>query len=532
MSYPQQQQQQERRRRSKHPPRSKTSVIATTAATAAVAYGTYRLAQWYLKDDDDNKSDHEEEEEEEKEGIQRPLEEDLPSFFSSTEHQQQNQQQQQHSSHNNNNNYSWLSTAAIGAADWLLAGNSPQQKQRSRSPRSGSSKQQVQVRLTRRQQLVRCRYQTKIAFRTCFPTLKPIIEKLTDSSIQTKELKSLRLRRCQITQKLKQEKEDEEEKKDGNGNDNNDIDTSKHEHEIQELQQQEEELWCEILVETTTRMMVSSYAYALLLMSLTVQFHWLTSQHQGEAEAESMLMRSHQYLLNEGLPLLVSTVRRSVEEIFFNDDDDDDNDDNNDGTTSSTTRRSNTSSYCWKNPSTQFVTCKEIEQTLYLRLPCVLDDVGGGGRGASTKSRRSRRSRRRNWIRFILPDEESFDPMWDIYKSPVWEDAQEQVLESLWYKNLRDGNNNNDGWGKLFLQPKNGNSNGNDDLNQRKPLAKAMAQFKKASSALFEDVSISKNNSNNDDDEDGKDDDVQGETTIGKLQILPTLLELGDVSFQ
>merc|ERR1712238_40546 len=162
------------------------------------------------------------------------------------------------------------------------------------------------------------------------------------------ELKALRKYRIQ---KLKQEIEQGNEQEiEQNQPEKNDIDSNnsdinktcknngikqreqirKYEHELQKVRLQEEELWCEILVDTTTRMMVSSYAYALLLMSLTVQFHWLTSSQQNqqqqqpkqENQAEAMLMRSHQYLLNEGIPLLVQTVRRSVEKVLFNNDND------------------------------------------------------------------------------------------------------------------------------------------------------------------------------------------------------------------
>jgi len=578
MSSPQQQRPRRRHRS------NNTSVIATTAATAAFAYGTYRLARWYCEDEDDN----------DEEGIQRPLEEDLSSFFSEQQPQEQQQQRRQEvekksnrndatstTSHNSsycigngngiddNKNYSWLSSAAIGFADWLLVGGSSSSSNIAASNTNNNNQQQrskrSMLRLTRRQLLDRCRYQTRIAFQTCFPTLKPVIEKLTDSSNQTKELKALRKYRIQ---KLKLQREQGHEQEiEQNQPEKNDIDSNnsdinktcknngtkqreqirKYEHELQKVRLQEEELWCEILVDTTTRMMVSSYAYALLLMSLTVQFHWLTSSQQKqqqqqprqENQAEAMLMRSHQYLLNEGIPLLVKTVRRSVEKVLFNNDDDENFDD---GITRTANNRDkdDTSSpaSCWNNPSTQFVTCKEIEQVLYRRLPIVLNDVGSGS------GRRNRRHR--NWIRFVLPDEELFDPMWDICRSPVWEDAQEQVLECLWYRTLRDGNNNdnnhnhvNSGWGSLF-QPTDGNccDDGegiegidvnveNNDRNnlqhqQRKPLAKTMAQFKKAASVLFDDVSKNKIDDNAN----------ERTTTIGKLQTLPTVLELGDVSFQ
>jgi len=53
-------------------------------------------------------------------------------------------------------------------------------------------------------------------------------------------------------------------------------------------------------------------------------------------------------------------------------------------------------------------------------------------------------------------------------------------------------------------------------------LAKAMAQFKKVASVLFDDVGKNKIDNNA----------SERTTTIGKLQTLPTVLELGDVSFQ
>jgi hypothetical protein len=175
---------------------------------------------------------------------------------------------------------------------------------------------------------------------------------------------------------------------------------------------------------------------------------------------------------------------------------------------------------------------------LYRQLPRVLDDIGAVGR---------QRRRHRNWIRFVLPDEEVFDPVWDICRSPVWEDAQEQVLAFLWYDILRDGESidnpknwdSSQGWGKVFRTNGKSDADHSDDNGKKKsskhhhhqqqqqPLAKVMAHFKKAASSLFEETVNSE--------DDGRGSSLRGETRstlAGRLQTLPTVLELGDITFQ
>jgi hypothetical protein len=562
------------------------------------AYGSYRLAQWYWKEDDGGGDDEFEE------GTEHPLEEDLPSFFAQEEHtagggENNSNHGNRNGNYNNNNrssnhrpsnnennssNYSWLSTAAVGVASWLAdagtasptptGGGFASTRTNTSTTRASAAAARARPPPTRRQQLVRCRRQSRVAFQTCFQTLKPVLENLTDSSRQTKELKGLRRRRQALKEQQQQQQQSAQEEhgeSDGDACTGSDTtDGKKHyERELRALQEREKDLWREVLVETTTRMMVSSYAYALLLLSLTVQFHWLASTSKSESgflqndssdeqqqekqqrEQEALLMRSHRYFLNEGIPLLVTTVRRSVERVCFGDDNEQivEVEEILGGRTTQTTNDSDESSSSrrWRNPSSQFVSSEDVEQTLYHELPRVLDDVGMGGRQGR------RRRRRRNWIRFVLPDEEEFDPLWDICRSPVWEDAQEQVLGCLWYKVLRDGesngsNPNNDrdssshGWGKIFRT--NGNTDGStstthsDDNGRKKlqkqqqqqlPLAKVMAHFKKAASALFEEETA------NDEDSDrtsGLRRETRSSTTVGRLQTLPTVLELGDITFQ
>lgn len=520
MSSPQQHQKRRRQRR------SATSAVVTTAATAAVAYGTYRLAQWYWNED-----------EESEEGTEHPLEEDLPSFSAEEyvggdmgNRNEDKASSKPRSGKNDENNFSWLSTAAVGVANWLIDDNNVFPGVQSGSGhRTGSTSE---PKLTRRQKLIRCRYQARIAFHTCFQTAKPVIENLTDSSRQTKELKILRKRK----QALKQggQDDDVEEKKEV-CNRTITMDQEQQERELRQLQLQEEELWREILVETTTKMMASSYAYTLLLLSLTVQFHWLASTEAShlnssedqERNREAFLMQSHRYFLNEGIPQLVSTIRRAAEKVMFGDDDD---------VEENAFDRTGSSSH-WRNPSLQFVSSKDVEQTLYRKLPRVLDDLRMGNRRCYR--------RRRNWVRFVLPDEEVFDPVWDICKSPVWEDAQDQLLRHLWYKVLRDGQSCSDqadcdnihGWGRVFQKtskcphlksgymPEPGRKHREQE---GEPLAKVMVNFKRAASTLFEAPLNNEDNSSTCPEHLRY---CRKTTLVERLQTISTVLELGDITF-
>jgi len=501
----------EQRRRQQ---RSTASVVAKTAATTAVVYSTYRLAQWYFNEDDEFQ-----------EGTEHPLEEDIP-YFSTEENNEGSKSRKPKAGDGSTNiprddssNYSWLSTTTFGLAS-RLAGAGVASLASLIDRRNGGD---FTERLTRRQQLTRCQFQTRIAFYRCFQALIPVLERLTDSSRQTKELKALRRQRQAMKQQTPEQQENDE-----SCNSSAVASDKQLEREFRELQEREDDLWCDILVETTTRMMVASYAYTLLLLSLTVQFHWLSSSkfsdscEEEQREQEKMLLRSHQYFLNDGIPLLVSTVRRSVERVFF---DDDDIEEEGNGYTRSGFQSTNgvdDSCLRWTNPSSQFVSSDVIEQHLYKQLHRNLDNLGVGGR-----QRRNRR-RRRNWVRFVLPDEEAFDPVWDICKSPFWEDAQQQVLDHLWYNTLRDGEIDQYGWGEVFRANKsscdtsgeNGGKGGNKEHHQQQPLAKVIACFKKATSALFDEAKSSE----------GTDGETRSKTIVGKMQTLPTVLELAEVS--
>jgi hypothetical protein len=292
--------------------------------------------------------------------------------------------------------------------------------------------------------------------------------------------------------------------------------------QLKRLQQQQDELWKHIVVENTTRMMASSYAYTFLFLILTVQLHWMSgnrgnllldpdsSQASPTELAQAMLMQSHQYLRDVGIPLLVSTIRRSVEAMLAD----------------------TITEIDWIKP-TQFVTGQDVENLLYHKLPRTIKYGSASTSDANAINTKST-GIHRNWIRFVLPDEQFFDPIWDIGSSPVWDDAQEQVLEVIWYKLLRDAVF--DGWKHVFEQKMEGEQQqiatrapgrSQQQYQRQQPVAKVVAQFKKSSNLLFAQVSTEKRDGQSESSSSWKD-----STTLNSLQNLPTVLELGDVSFQ
>ncbi|KAL3942263.1 MAG: hypothetical protein SGARI_000321, partial [Bacillariaceae sp.] len=339
---------------------------------------------------------------------------------------------------------------------------------------------------TRRQRLLHCRQKTITAFVACLPALQGVVEELTSTSQATRQLKELRKQQKEVVEKAKSEE----------------TDNSSEQEQLQRLQMQQDELWRQIVVENTTRMMASSYTYTLLLLSLTVQLHWISGNREALLQegqqtesssstelAQSMLMQSHQYLVESGIPLLVKTIRRSVEATMLG-------------------NHSNSTSADWTKP-TQFMSIQDVERLLYQQIPHALKY------GSSASS--SITSLGRNWVRFVLPDEECFDPIWDVCSSPVWEDAQEEILEKLWYGVLRD--HDTDGWKHMF------ESSMENEMHQppQKPVAKIVAQFKKSSNLVFAELA-------NDDDATPR--ASNSNTLLVSLQKLPTVLELGEVSFQ
>jgi len=323
----------------------------------------------------------------------------------------------------------------------------------------------------------KCRQETVKAYATCWPELQQVIEDSTNTIPLTQELRSLR----QSPDKNTQERQGE--------------------------------LWQEIQSATLTRFVATQYASSLLVLSLTLQLHWIggkvfryqqeqdLSMARGTAQmAQHVMMQSHEYMKTQGLPLLIAAVRRAIAASPMEE---------------------------WK--PTTFVTLSELERALE-RVDAHLEK----GRGKTPFSR--------NWIRIILPDpsslvdddesdveEQSTNPctvafmleaFWDLAESPAWQDAKLQAIQAT--KNyLRDL-----GWGPVFCQS---NTLGVDaDIDkeskvdppvpiQHVPLAKLMAPLKTLCSIVADR---------------GSRKDRRTMSLLAKLQKLPTVLELGEVSFQ
>ncbi|KAL3935033.1 MAG: hypothetical protein SGBAC_009369 [Bacillariaceae sp.] len=213
-----------------------------------------------------------------------------------------------------------------------------------------------------------------------------------------------------------------------------------------------DDLWKEIYIETLTRFLSSVYAHTLWLCMSTVQIHYVGGRMFRqipplEHYEKSMLAASHQYMLQHGLILLVPMIRRTV--LPFIDE--------------------------WKATTT--LTTVDLHE-LVRKVQSTID---------ASFSTTENNKYARNWIRFVLPDD-SVDEVWDISRSPVWEDAHSQLLNDTLHT-------------LLVIPPEN---NGREEI----AVAKHMAPLKKSCPKL----SLPEN--------------------YQRWIALPTMLELGDVSFQ
>ena len=404
-----------RRQRKRQP----SSIVGTIATSAVVAYGVYRVADWFWNSNDDDDDD------------------DVKGEGASSNH------------------YSSI-LSSLWSGD-----SSPQSSSRARQQQQ---QQQLDPQTTwkiRRQRAIKCRRETVKAFRSCLPAIRQVIEEATNTSTETKRIKELRKKRREETENGKNCSEDD--------------------HDTINVQQEQDELWRRIQVETMTRLVASAYASTLLFLSLTLQIHWVAGQmmmathinttptHQ--QRHQQILMTTHEYFLHQGLPLLLDTIRRTI-----------------------------TTTIDWK--PTQFLSLHGIEEAL--------KQVHYGLQYGTNMPTKINKQYPRNWIRFVLPDGENddcIDALWDIAASPVWEDAQVQTLEATMETVRKDG------WEKSAFSEKS---------TTQQPLAKLIAPFQQASNVI---LGSSKNT-------DGNVATSSSEHYLSCLQRLPTVLELGDVSFE
>jgi hypothetical protein len=300
----------------------------------------------------------------------------------------------------NDNDYEESHSNAGGWSSWISSSFPHQPQQPSLDPRT-------QWKL-RRQRIHKCREESIQACQTCWPSLLDKIDQDTNTSAVTRRLKDLRA------------------SQDGHNDD----------------------LWKEIYVETLTRFLSSVYAHTLWLCMSTLQIHYIGGRLFRKeppliAEEKSMLLESHQYLLQQGLDLLIPIIRRTVQPLLHD----------------------------WKAKTT--ITKKDL-----------LTLLANAQRSLDSSFSKNDTKYARSWIRFVLPDE-TVDEIWDISKSPVWDDAHHQLLEETMQV--------------LLVLP---------ETDEDVPVAKHMAPLKKA----CQKIALKEN--------------------YQRWIALPTLLELGDVSFQ
>ena len=304
----------------------------------------------------------------------------------------------------------------------------------------------------RRQSIRNCRPQIRKAFVKCWPAVQTVLDshRLTSQSTiaqVTKELKALRSQKSV--------------KDDASSNN----------------KEEEAVLWKQLQHHTLVRYLVTLHAQALLFVSLTLQLHWVAGQmmlqKSSTSTTTSTMVQTQEYFVQQGLPLLIQWVDAALRAV----------------------------PPPWE--TTTMVTIRSLD-AWWTQVQAHLDY------GEETPSTTSRK---RNLGRLLLPediltDEEEedddddaifacLDLWWDLVASPVFGDAQNQVLVQ---------------WQQQQVE-----------VNEM-PWAKWVARYKTQTQQRTQALT-------------GTDDIKQDATSINdptwhRLQQLPTVLELGSVSFQ
>ncbi len=356
----------------------------------------------------------------------------------------------------------------------------------------------------RRQRMDRCRGETIKAMDDFLPTLRRAIEAATDTIAETQELKRLREeRRVSISN--------------SEGAENGSLQLQP------ELKDRETELWDVIKEQSVTRAIATAYAHTILFLVLTVQVNLLggrlleeqvsnksssSSRNSADSGASDrlesyqashrmVLLKTYEFFFDRGVVALVQTVRRAVSAVL--------------------------SDISVSDPSSLHMTRETFER--------IISDIRNvlEGRGPSSPGQsRSRRNRPLSLLRFLLPPEAGLeatipdelartilDETWDLLESPVLEDAQRDCL-GVTFELMRDH-----GWGNIFA------ADAYDESQTRwtsKPLANVVIQLKNTSKSFFEQ-GLS-----------GGEFSVFGPRSVvnaylGAMEMLPSVLELADVSF-
>ena len=182
----------------------------------------------------------------------------------------------------------------------------------------------------RKVRMGRCRLETSRAMMDFLPTLKKAITKETDVSLETEELKRLRVRKKELLQ-MQQNGEN-------GGNISEDVNDEVNDEE-DVIREKERCLWNDIKNKSLTRLITTVYAHTIIFLVLNVQVSLLGGQLLREelSEKESdqqpsntfsssadryrtshqiVLAKTYHYLFAKGIPDLAKSVRKEVEEIL------------------------------------------------------------------------------------------------------------------------------------------------------------------------------------------------------------------------
>ena len=329
----------------------------------------------------------------------------------------------------------------------------------------------------RRQRMERCREETSNALRDFLPTLRRAVENQTDISEETKKLK-----------KLRSERRDEQ-------------------------RFEEKELWDSIKIKAMTRMITTAYGHSILFLVLTMQVHLLggrlfdeqmklqttsstigvdslASDRMGSYQASHRLVltRTYDFFFEKGIGLLLQTVEGAVMTVIAD----------------------------WDvtNPA-----------SIHTRYDMLNDAIQQIREIVEGRTRRSPR-RPRSLLRFLLPPEQGVEPTftddglaqsildetWDLIESPVFEDAQRDSLAAT-FDIMRDQS-----WSKIFVEAHSSWPQHASCHYTTKPLAHIVIKLKATSNSFFDPEQTAPISSG-------------ANRYIATIQRIPTIVELGDVSF-
>lgn len=327
----------------------------------------------------------------------------------------------------------------------------------------------------RRQRMTRCREDTLKALNGFLPTLRRIIERETDTTQVRKALKKIRAARDSPDYSVEEERL----------------------------------LWATFKVRSMTQMIATAYAHTILFLVLSVQVNLLGGrlfyQHPHELNTSNgitsddkqlayqtihrfVLTHTYEFFFQRGLTSLTHTVERAVTDMVAD----------------------------WDvlAPTSLRMTRESVEEAIS-KIRAVVE----GGRVGY------RNGHPRNLMRFLMPPSASLevvidyeqarsilDETWDLIESPVFADAQYDSLTTT-FDILREKY-----WGSLF-EPVSELSE--DSQWTTKPLATVITKMQKSSQSFYEDAEP----------DSVREFQIQVNPYCAVLQTLPSVLELGDVSF-